>query len=376
MITPKELRDKADKLFFKVSISHLKGEILFPLRIPSNKEITGSNFSEWKADIIPLHQQSKAEKGKGYSVVWKEKKIGGIKQQVPQSIYFDGLEDYLFFINRQQDFEKIVRANELLTNRFPELKEWGNSNPAVLLDNDGKWDDLVKICDYFATNQPPHPYYLRELPIEIHSKFIEQNVAVIRKLLDTILPETAINKADNEFSARYYLKRINVFTQIRILDEKLKSTLRYDECALSLEDAAWLDWLPEKVFIIENKACFLSFPKVTNAVAIFGEGFKSRLSKDIPWLDKTSLYCWFDMDAAGFEMLNMIRSHHKHAKSFLMDLETYEKFKDFSVVNSYRQKELPFLSLEENSLYRSLIQNKRRLEQERISQQYLVDQLK
>ncbi|MFX8335643.1 Wadjet anti-phage system protein JetD domain-containing protein, partial [Acinetobacter baumannii] len=76
----------------------------------------------------------------------------------------------------------------------------------------------------------------------------------------------------------------NVHTQIRVLDDELKPVLGYEECSLPLDDAAWLKWLPEKVFIIENQVCYLTFPKVKNAVAIFGEGFKSRLSRHIPWL--------------------------------------------------------------------------------------------
>ncbi|MFX8871900.1 Wadjet anti-phage system protein JetD domain-containing protein, partial [Acinetobacter baumannii] len=68
-------------------------------------------------------------------------------------------------------------------------------------------------------------------------------------------------------------------------------------------------------------------------MAIFGEGFKSRLSRHIPWLEKTNLFCWFDLDAAGFEMLNMIRQHYPSVQSLLMNNDTFESFKEFSVDN-------------------------------------------
>jgi len=74
MITPKELLAKSEKIFFKVVSSQLMGEDIFPLVIPANKEISGSNYSDWKNDLVPLHQHSKAVKNKGYSVDWKEKK--------------------------------------------------------------------------------------------------------------------------------------------------------------------------------------------------------------------------------------------------------------------------------------------------------------
>ena len=87
MITPKELLAKADKIVFKIIAAHLKGDSKFPLIMPSNKQVTGSNFSDWKNDLAPLYQQSKAVKKKGYSVDWKEKNINGSKQSVPSKIY-------------------------------------------------------------------------------------------------------------------------------------------------------------------------------------------------------------------------------------------------------------------------------------------------
>jgi hypothetical protein len=226
-----------------------------------------------------------------------------------------------------------------------------------------------------VSNQPPHNLYLRELPIEVHSKFIEQNAGLLKKLLDILLPSGWVNADQLDFSARYFIKRPQVYTQIRILDESLKPFLGYDECALTLDDAAWLKWTPERVFIIENLSCFLSFPKTKNSVAFFGEGFKSRLSKDIPWLHKTKIYCWFDLDTAGFEMLNMIREHYPTASSLLMDQKTFDEFNRFSVENAKPKKDLNALFNGERMMYSFLVDNKRRLEQERISQSYIVNRL-
>ncbi|MGL1297168.1 Wadjet anti-phage system protein JetD domain-containing protein, partial [Vibrio parahaemolyticus] len=41
---------------------------------------------------------------------------------------------------------------------------------------------------------------------------------------------------------------------------------------------------------------------------------------------KAELFCWFDLDAAGFEMLNIIRRHYPSAMSLLMDEKTYHQF--------------------------------------------------
>ena len=376
MITPKELLAKADKIFFKIISAHLKGENIFPLLMPSNKQVTGSNFSDWKNDLVPLYQQSKALKQKGYSVDWKEKNINGSKQSVPSKIYFDTIEDFLHFVGKEKDCLKIQSARDLLMKSFPLLEQWANDNPEILLSNYSAWTDIIKVCKYFESNHPPHQFYIRELPIEVHSKFIEQNAGLLKRLLDLLLPDGWKNIASNDLSERYFLRKVSVYTQIRILDDELKPHLGYDECSLTLEDAAWIKWVPENVFIIENQICFLTFPKVKNSVAIFGEGFKSRLSKDIPWLNKTNLYCWFDLDTAGFEMLNMVREHYPKAISFLMDEKTYAQFQHFSVDNKGRKKILPWLSPEEQKIHQFLMDNNKRLEQERISQSYILINLK
>ncbi len=198
---------------------------------------------------------------------------------------------------------------------------------------------------------------------------------MLKKILNLLLPDDWINIESNDFSERYFLRKVSVYTQIRILDDGLKPHLGYDECSLTLEDVAWIKWIPENVFIIENQICFLTFPRVKNSVAIFGEGFKSRLSKDIPWLNQTNLYCWFDLDTAGFEMLNMIREHYPKAISFLMDKETYSQFQHFSVDNKGKKRILPLLSPDEQKIHQFLMNNNKRLEQERVSQIHIQKKL-
>ena len=372
MITPKELLEKAQRPFYKVVSSQLRDENIFPWIIPSNKNVNGNNFSDWKNDLVPLYQHSKGSKGKGYSVDWKDKNINGTKQSTPDKIYFETFEDYLYFIGKNKTFDKIKESYLILTGAFPILKVWAENNPALLFEHYDDWTDIIKVCKYLVENKPPHDIYIRELPVSVHSKFIEDHSNIFKKLLDIILPPDWIKTGEKDFALRYGFKKANVYTQLRVLDDELKPVLGYEECSLPLDDAAWLKWLPEKVFIIENQVCYLTFPKVKNAVAIFGEGFKSRLSKHIPWLEKANLFCWFDLDAAGFEMLNMIRQHYPNAQSFLMNENTYNHFNQFTVKNTNREKELQYLLPDEQKLYKFLVYNDKRLEQERITQQYIL----
>lgn len=375
MITPKELLEKSDKLFFKTVRAVLKNEEVFPLVVPANKQVAASGFSELKAAIVPLYNQSKQAKGKGYTIEWKEKRVEGTKQKLPAKIYFETLDDYLFYTKREADYRSIQSAFTSLSAAFPKLSEWAKEYINFLLTYASSLPDLIIVCQYFNQNKPPHHLYLRELPIAVHSKFIEDNTTPLKKLLDELLPEDWINKKETDFLERYCVKKPNVYAQIRILDDGLKHAVGFDELALTIDDWALLQWQPEKVFIIENRACFLSFPKVKNSVAIFGEGFKSRVSKHIPWFGKAELYCWFDLDPAGFEMLNIIRGYYPDAKSFLMDEATYERFYQFAVTSAYRKVQLDKLTVDELQLYKFLQENNKRLEHERISQQYVRDRL-
>lgn len=376
MITPNELFEKSDKLFDKVITAVLKQEDIFPLVIPSNKKLSGTNFSQLKAAIIPLYQQSKQVKGQGYTIEWKEKIVDGTKQKIPFKIFFETLDDYLLYTKRTKDYEAINNAFDKVTTSFKGILNWVKENVVFLLNHADKIDDLIKVCIYFCNTKPPHNLYLRELPIEVHSKFIEDNTAALKKILDVVLPADWVDKSETDFSNRYYIKKPNIYTQIRILDDTLKPVVGYEELALTLDDSALLNWQPERVFIVENRACFLSFPKVKNAVAIFGEGFKSRVSKHIPWLVKAELFCWFDLDAAGFEMLNIIRQYYPEAKSFLMNEKTYNQFSQFSVTSTYRKLLLEKLNADELKLYEFLQMSSKRLEQERITNAYILEQLK
>lgn len=375
MITPNELFQKSDKLFDKVITAVLKQEDIFPLVIPSNKKLSGTNFSQLKAAIIPLYQQSKQQKGKGYTIDWKEKIIDGTKQKIPSKIFFENLDDYLFYTKRTKDYSKFQQSFENLTTEFPALTNWAKDNISFILSQAENMPGLIKVCKYFNDNRPPHNLYLRELPIRVHSKFIENNAGFLRKLLDEILPAEWVNNNETTFLDRYYVKKPNIYAQIRILDEELKPAVGFNELALTIDDSALLCWQPQRVFLIENKACFLSFPKVKNAIAIFGEGFKSRVTKHITWLSTAELFCWFDMDAAGFEMLNIIRHYYPNAKSLLMDKNAHETFNQFSEHSVYRKMQLNNLSEAEIKMYEYLQSNNIRLEQERITQEYIQSEL-
>lgn len=53
-------------------------------------------------------KQPKASQRKGYVVDRKIKMVNGIKQSVPPKIFFESLDDYLYFIHKAKDFKKVL----------------------------------------------------------------------------------------------------------------------------------------------------------------------------------------------------------------------------------------------------------------------------
>jgi hypothetical protein len=375
MITPEEIKIKALRGFKSVVRASLSGENIFPLIIRGDKKSSSGNYSEQKNAILPLYEESKEVKGKGFSVQWKHRTVNGIKQQLPAQIFFADLDDYLHFTRTENDFKKIHEVAKVWVDSFPTLKLWVGANIDLVLKYADVYDDILKVLLYLSKTPPPHAHYIRELPIEVHSKFIEDHEGILKRLLDEILPPHYIDTDYSDFSQRYFLKKLPVQTSIRVLDDQFKSVLGYDECSLSLTDASFLNWVPQKVFIIENRTCFYTFPKVPGAVAVFGAGFKAKLTEHISWLDQTEIFCWFDLDVSGFEMVNMVRTRYQHAKTFLMDERTLDTFKPFIVTDQKSYKELSVLKPEEFKLVEKIRNNKWRLEQEKLSHSYIVERL-
>ena len=87
------------------------------------------------------------------------------------------MEDYLFFTKREKDFSTIQQAYEQIAVMFPQNAGWAKEQPAFLLTYAAIMPDLLKVVRYFFDHTPPHALYLRELPIQVHTKFIEENTS-------------------------------------------------------------------------------------------------------------------------------------------------------------------------------------------------------
>ena len=245
-------------------------------------------------------------------------------------------------------------------------------NPISVINHLNQWEDLLKVCNWFLNDFEPDRYYIRELPIAVHTKFIEDNISILRNLLDEIIPEK-LNANESVFEKRFHLKYAQQEIRFRFLKP---AKTGYNDLSVPLNEFIAHPIACQKVFIVENKMNFLTFPEVADGLAIWGQGFAIENLKLASWLANKDIFYWSDLDVQGFQMLSQLRMNFPGAKSFLMEKNLLDLFADF-VVDGIPSKVVihDTLNDEEKSVYNALKSKNLRLEQERIPHHHVVSEV-
>lgn len=369
MITVDEIRKKASRIYPDILRNSVLGVDSFPLNLRSDKKLS-KDFATMSREIAHLMSEAKDRKGYGYTVISQKVKSRSHNiQDIPQSIRFDTLQDFLKFIGKVKEFEEFERDCNLINSEIPELKEWTVKNPLKVVQNQNKWENLLKVCRYFKQNPKPN-LYIRELPINVHTKFIERNKGVIRELLDILLKEY-INIESKEFEKRFHLKFSEPLIRFKILDKEISQEYfsGIDDLAIPVSQFETLNLPIKRVLVVENKTTLytaLTLPKMDKSIAIFGSGFSIHNLKGAQWLSNLEVLYWGDIDVQGFEILSQFRSYFPHAQNLLMDKITFEKFFEYDKGTPSNVSVMLNLTKEEQQLYELLKINNWRLEQEKI----------
>ncbi len=377
MISPTEIKQKAERKFVDYLRAIISGDNIFPLVIRSNKTI-GNSLAEYKKNIDNLISSSKLKKNYGYNIDFEDRKTKSLgTQSFPVRIYFDNETDYLKFINKEKETNCFKEEHRNILKEFPELRKWIIKYPQKIITNCSLWTNILKVCRYFKMNPKPN-LYIRELPIKIHTKFIENNRGVIKELLDIIISEHT-NLNETSFEKRFNLKYNEPLVRLRILDNKISNDTFHNISDISIPLNQFMKLSIDnidKVYVIENLMNLLTFPKISNAIAIWGKGFQVSNLKKASWLNQIkNFYYWGDIDVHGFEILSQIRGYFDNVQSLLMDEETLNNFFEYdNGAISNTQIKLK-LTDDEYLLYKKLRENNWRLEQEKIPLYYLRKRL-
>lgn len=377
MITPSEIKKKAEKQYLKFLISLITKEEFFPLNFPVGK--LPSNYVELHQNLRELLQNSHHNLLYGYTVRLETVKTRNFgEQSLPKQILIETEIDYLKLLKKEREVKNFKQNIELILTEIPQLSDWIINNPLQVIKYEKDWQNLLKVCHYFLKNPQPN-LYIRELPIQIHTKFIENHQDIITRLLTFLLPSELINQNDKEteqkFEKKFNLKYDEPLIRIRILDPKLttKYHLPFTDFSIPISELKQLNWQNHHFVITENKMSFLTLPLLENTLAIWGSGYKVQILKNLKWLSQSTLFYWGDLDIDGFKILAQLRSYFPNVISLMMDQETLTLFKDFigEDTSGSKVENLTNLTTEENTILAYLFSHKKRLEQEQINQDYV-----
>jgi hypothetical protein len=377
MISPNEIKIKAERKYFSFLQSVVQTIPFSRIIIPGNKTYNKTTISDFQKEILALVNQSKEKKGFGYTLDYqtiKTKTIG--TQQLPTSIYFDTEKDFLKFLGKGKEVDVFINEWQIIHAQFPELKDWITKNPSKIIQHQGKWESILKVCNYFK-NCPKPNLYIRELPANVHTKFIESNQSIITELLDIII-QNHINLNEKEFEKRFNLKFREPLVRFKILDKEISQSFfsNLDDISIPVSQFESLKLPLKQVLIVENKinllTIALTLPAMKNTIAIFGQGNAVTNIQNAKWLNDIIVLYWGDIDVHGFEMLSRIRKHFNHTQSILMDKTTFEKY--FENDSGKPTTDTTALNLTdiEKELYNLLKTNNWRLEQEKIPFDHVI----
>lgn len=393
MISPEEIRVKAknkykDFLRYIINIHYEKPETdFFPLVIKADKGKVSDDLLSRQKELQHLISKSKNKTGNGYKLDFEtvnSRKNG--EQTEVSKIYFENENDYLSFINEKKSYKlfytaisQIKNSNLLSKEKFV---EWAKSHLTDLYaepESSLFWSDICLCADWLNKNQDSN-IYIREIPLPVHTKFIEQNKKIIKSLTE---------KADSEyeFEATFGLKIKPDFVRFRSLSDNIIlpfSESMLDECQILLDDFSKLDesflHKIKNIFIVENEMVYLTFPRYKDSICIWGQGYKVNILNGIEWFKSKELYYFGDLDEHGFDILSTYRRCYPQIQSFCMDNKILEEYRQFLVNGKKLENERIPENLNETEkecfmILRSVTSEKNRLEQERISVAYITKQL-
>ena len=348
----------------------------FPLRLqlktPSSADLTERlpQVRAWAAELAALDF---------VQVQWQavQHRVQG-RQNLPAAVWVPSREAALACLGKRPDWLRFSAQIAQTRQSLPGLLPWLAKRPQQALALAPQWPQLLALVAWMQQNPRPG-IYLRQVDLPgIHSKFIEQYRAVLTELFDLALPATAIDPSKtglNQFALRYGFLDKPARIRFRLLDPalRLRPELATADVALDADSFSRLDFGPglQRVFITENEINFLAFPPQAHSMVIFGAGYGWEALARSDWLQNCALYYWGDIDTHGFAILNQLRGHFAHARSFLMDSATLQAHSAlWGNETAPCTADLPLLHTDEAALYEALrtgsIRTGLRLEQEHI----------
>ncbi len=345
-------------------------ELSIHIKSPASKYLADS-FSQVQDWIKSLQVFSKRFDAKLIFKDVNHKQLG--RNQLPSSLVFNDLIILSKRLNKHKELTSYRTLYDKMLAKFPQLGPWIKECPHKALDQVEKLDKLLAVLSWL-TEHPHSNIYLRQISLpDVDTKFIENNKSILATWSDLILPDDSIHhqySGNKYFELRYGFTKKPELVRFRILDPSM-AIQGFTDLTLRVDELAQTHLSIDTVYIVENDVTALAFPKIKNAIIIFGRGYGFEHLQRITWLHSKRLFYWGDLDTHGFAILNQLRCYFKQAQSLLMDRETLLSHQSLWITEPKPcLNDLPNLTPDEQSLYDELRSNKIahhiRLEQESI----------
>lgn len=375
MISPEEIKKKAIRKFSEVLRAQIDGTEIFPLTLKANLNLP-KTFPELQSALTLLISKSKDRIGYGYAITYSNKNLRAHgNQDVPDNIIFENLQDYLKYCKLQSEFSDFQEAFSALQKQTPELIPWAEKHPELLIKYATEWQYMLLVVQWFVTDYPRHHYYIREIPLPIPTKWIENHKTILREIIDFLNPDLA-EATESQFEKRYHLKYALPVFRIRKLDASLQLPGQLHDLSTDTESWKQHPISCKGIVITENVMNFLTLPQTQGHIGIFGKGYAISQLHEIDWIrSHPNILYWGDLDIHGFYILSELRKNIPQAHSLMMDIQTLDAFTIYAIsdTTSSERVDPAYLTPEELSVYEILKSKKLRVEQERIPQSWVKD---
>jgi hypothetical protein len=371
MISAAELRAKAQRRYAAALKLVIEGNDPFPLLIPYARPKISGNPAEVLRQKEILRRESKEVAGYGPTVEFKtvntRRYAAGV---IPGAISFTTLDDLVRYVDKKPESARILRHAEIVAKAFTDGRRWAATHVEILAGgSDAYWQDVCKAVEYFRAH--PKPFlYARELPIGLHTKFLEDNHKVVISLLEAVSGD-ALNEEFTSWQDHLGLRSNSTLIEGRFLDpdiapgfpQHMSSPIaEWNRCQFST---------PNFILVVENRTTFLALPFLKGCLALQGMGYAVALLAEVERLKGAKVYYWGDIDQHGFEILATFRSRMPHVQSLLMDEETVERFSKLAATETVDGTLAPefvlkHLTVREGTLWRKCVRTHFRVEQEHL----------
>lgn len=348
----------------------------YPIRLRGGLK-KASTISELHKAIASFLLREKKNGQPGWLIEWEEwnsRKLGS--QRWPRAIIIESEEDYIYLLSVSEEIRKFKQLVNILLQWNGEIRLWLAERPGKVLDHYSSWKGICAVVDYLLVHDVSSRY-IRTIPVPVHTKFIQYNQSIILSILKHLQPDKYPGETKDLESALKLMTKPKLYL-IRWLDSYLASeyTSSMEIMAISSKDMASVNWQVKEIFLVENETNLYLLPQRKKSLAIVSKGYALHDLSDIPMFNQSFIYYWGDLDEDGYIMLDHFRRYYPQLQSVLMDKKTVDfHWKEMETIQyRYKRQDLK-LTPGEAEAYKKLMESSGRIEQEKLLQEYVQQQL-